>query len=314
MWIHPNAGLTGRDYSIGMNTGPAAAEEGATPQGDLRAALVRSDTVLAGIGPILRHLLAHNTSGLFGEEIVARVRGLLADLARQLAHELGPDDEPAEPEIAAIAAALAENAPILAHLHALAIEWQLTLRLEAASGTDPVLPPLLQALIASDEPAMASTAMALLAAQARFSRSVQRMQLPLGELPGELLHTALAGHETAGAAIRARYDEGASRIGLLSRLVGGMGGGARAGLGITHAGVAIFTTALGLASGQSRDAAILACEPGQWPRLALALRGAGLGREAIAGTLLAIDPAAPVNYGAERLSLEAAAGMLHGQI
>lgn len=166
--------------------------------------------------------------------------------------------------------------------------------------------------------------MQLLAAQARFGQAQRRMTLPLAELPGDLLHGALVAMRTlAGAApdpdtraaaaeasIRADYDESRSRLGLVSRLVIGMGGGAVAALSVTHAGVAIFLTALAAGSGQDRDLIALSTNEAQLARLAVALRAAGLKLSAIEEQLFAIHPDTALPEGFDRLGVERAAALL----
>ena len=58
-------------------------------------------------------------------------------------------------------------------------------------GIDPVLTGLVQELIASQDSGVSALAMQALAAQSRFVQSQRRMELPLGELPGDLFHKAL---------------------------------------------------------------------------------------------------------------------------
>ena len=250
----------------------------------LRQELAQGDAQIASIAPILRHLLANDEHSVFGDEVIARVRGMLADVARQLLDALaaarGDADDRDHPvtEIDALVIALSGIAGFLTHAHALALEWQLTERLQARLALDPVVSPLLQALIASNEPPTAAAAMALLAQQARFAQNQRRMQLPLSELPGDLFHGALitlqnhAHIDPAGAApvdqavaqIRKEFDEGRNRLGLISRLVAGMGGGASAALSIPHAGTAIFLSALAMASGQSWRVCCLARFKPRW--------------------------------------------------
>ncbi|HEX8057658.1 MAG TPA: hypothetical protein VF481_13425 [Novosphingobium sp.] len=286
----------------------------------LRDALERGDAVIGTVSPVLRHLLASDDSGLFADAILARVRGMIADVARQLVDHMGGGEE----NQSALVGALMANPAFLTHVHALVLEWQLTERLQAGLALDPVLSPLLQALIASSDQTTAALAMKFLAAQARFGQAQRRMRLPLAELPGDLLHGALvamrgiAGAEpqadaraaAAEAAIRADYGESRSRLGLISRLVTGMGAGAVAALSIHHAGAAIFLSALGIASAQDRDLATLATSETQRTRFALALCAAGLKPAAIEEQLLALDPDAALPEGLNRLTPDRAAALL----
>jgi hypothetical protein len=279
--------------------------------------------VLGTVAPVLRHLLASDDSGLFGDVVIARVRGMTRDVACQLLGHAGGASE-SEAEIAALVTALSEGPAFLGHVHALVLEWQLTELLRARLALDPVLSPLLQALIGSSEQTTAGLAMKFLAAQARFGQAQRRMRLPLAELPGDLLHGALlamrhvAGTESAAdaraaaaeTAIRAAYDESRSRLALISRLVSGMGPAAVAALSVQHAGAAIFLSTLALASGQERDLTILATSETQRTRLALALRAAGLKPAQIEEQLLAIDPDAVVPEGLDRMSADRAAALL----
>ena len=319
---------------------PVSDRAGDPAEGALRDKLARGDAMIGAAGPILRHLLANDDHSLFGDEIVARVRGLLDHVAQQLLAELHRAGGGAEPEgdgqegggpendgrraAAALHANLRANPAMLGHAHALALEWQLTERLHARLGLDPVLSPLMQALLASSEPAVSSSAMSLLASQARFGQAQRRMQVSLRELPGDLLHGALMAMRgyaaeqriedstaaRAEAAIRSTYDESRSRLGLIARTVTAMGGGATAALSITHAGVAIFVSALALALGQDRDMAILATNEGQAARLALALRATGLKAAAIEELFLALHPDSPVPDGIDRLGADRAALLL----
>ena len=159
----------------------------------LRHALARADTSLAGVAPVLAHVLADAPNALFAQSVVARVRAMLTDLARQLVQAAQGDPlAPVEEGLPdRLAASLADCPPLLRHLHSLAMEWYVTEKLVALLGLDPVLSPLVQALVASDDPDMAATAMHLLAAQARFGQKLRRMQIALTELPGDVLHSTL---------------------------------------------------------------------------------------------------------------------------
>jgi hypothetical protein len=295
----------------------------------LRDALAQGDVMLGSVAPVLRHLLTGTQQAVFSDEIVARVRGGTGDLARQLldrvaqagAGERGVYDQAV---VDVLFAGLVEIPGLVGHVHALALEWQLTERLQAQLAVDPTVPPLVQALLASDDAPTSALAMNLLAAQARFTQAQRRMQLPLGELPADLLHGALlamrtaCGNEPQSAAaetnIRAEYDESRTRLALIARLVTAMHSGAVAALSLAHAGVAIFGSALAIASGQDRDVVLLSTAEGQSVRLALALRAVGLNRAAIDEQLLTIHAefAPPVDW--NRVSTERAAAFLAGTV
>lgn len=313
-----------------MNDSAVPVATGETVEAAMRSELAHGDALVGTIAPILRHLVANDEHSVFSDEIIARVRGMLCDIATQLLDaqvEAGgsPDARDHDPEqIDVLVSGLVSHAGFLAHLHALALEWQLTERLQARLAVDPVLSPLLQALIASSDPPTAAAAVALLAAQARFAQAQRRMQLPLGELPGDLVHAALltlrshsaddeasqAAAAAAEAALRGCYDESRNRLGLLMRLVAGMGAGASAALSATHAGAALFLTALGLASGQDRDMAVLSTNEGQLARLALALRASGLKHSAIEEQFAVLHPDVSLPEGFDQLGSDRAAALL----
>ncbi|MBS0255428.1 MAG: hypothetical protein JSS36_09540 [Proteobacteria bacterium] len=319
-----------------MSTSHADPNPPDSAEATLRQALARGDAAQAGVAPVLRHLLVAEDHGLFAEEVVTRVRGTLADLSGQLchavtvAHGLDAPLPPEDPAVARLARQLAEIPALLAHVHALALEAQAAAQLRARLGLDPVLSPLVQALVASPEAETADLAMRFLAAEARFQRQVLAMRLPLGELPPELLHGALlalreclggaggtphpdfaACAEPAAEAIRANYDERASRLGLAARIVTGLGGGVVAALQLPHAGLGLFASALALATAQHREQVLLAIQPGQGPRLALMLRAAGLRQAAIDESLAALD-AGPTPAEVLRLDAARAAQLLAG--
>ena len=296
---------------------------------ELRHALAQGDAMLSSIGPILGHLLTAPDHSLFSDEIVARVRGMLTDLARQIlwrqAEAAGDKrseaflDRHGEP----LSKHLQKISNLLSHCHALAIEWQLSERLEKQSGLDPVLSPLMQRQIADPDPTAANAAMALLAAQARFTQSQRRMELPLAQLPGELFHETLiawrsyCGHPSSEAVERAElslrhdYDESAARQVLLQRLIASPDNEAGSGaLDIADAGAAIFFTALAHFSGQPRDLAVLSSHRNQIVRLGLGLRAAGLEATYIDEILIRLHPGAAPIGGLEDLDREDARAIL----
>jgi hypothetical protein len=293
----------------------------------LRDELVEGDVMLSTATPILRHLLVNDDQALFSDEVVARTRGMLTHVARQLLHaqaeaaqvvERGPFLSERED---ALAEALANEPAILAHVHALTIEAKLALQLQSRFNIDPVLCPLVQELVASRDDVVAGSAMAVLAAQARFIQHHRRMSLPLGELPADLFHSALltlranAGdREDAAAAaeraLRDAFDESHGRLGLISRLVMRMGKTAARALNVDHAGMAIFATALAMASGQDRDLTVLTFSDRQFARLALSMRAAGLKQPVVEEQFLYLHPDIALPDGFAMMSADRAAALL----
>lgn len=269
----------------------------------LKEELARESRALSAVVPVLRHLLASEAQALVNEAILARVRGMVRDLAAQLIaarHGRNPAARapvPADPAaLEALCERLMADEPLLAHCHALAAESLVADRLQQRHAIDPVLSPLLQELIASEDPAIAALAMAALAAQSRFVQSQRRMELPLGELPAELFHALVARAQAqaaeSGALLRlqAGYDEATGRLGLLARLVAAMRRGAVAALGLDHAGLALFASTLAGMTRQPRSEVVLACHEGQGMRFALLLRACGAKVPTIERQLLMVDP------------------------
>ena len=294
----------------------------------LHEELVRGDAMIATARPILRHLLANDDNGLFSDEMIARVRGMMLDVAAQLLFVQGEAaevrDRPAyiDERQEDLAQALFEDSDFLSHAHALTVEAQLIERLHTRSGIDPVLSPLIQELVASKDGGAAGLAMAVLAAQARFQQHYRRMELPLRELPGDLFHRALvllregavaddgAAAEIAERQLRDEYQESAGRLGLIARLVMGMGQKATRALAIDHAGLSIFATALSMASGQERTLAVLSFAERQYARLALSLVASGLGRQEVVAQFLCLHPDVALPDGFEMLRSDRAAALL----
>ena len=292
--------------------------------------LATARDAVANVVPILRHLLRSDDNSIFSDEIIARVHGMFFDVARQLVIALAEAAGHAEPEAWAHKAAdelahvLADNPAFLQHFHALALEWQWTERLSQRVALDPVLPPLLQERMASGDPDTSAVAMNLLAAQARFCQHQRRMQLPLGELPGDLLHIALVSMRAyvgadssadayaliAERSLRGNYDEARGRLGLMRRVLDAMGGQVGDALTVDQAGVALFLSALARGSGQSREDVIMATIDSQLPRLTLALRASGLDQAAVATQLGVFHPDAALPSEWSSLEADQAAALL----
>jgi hypothetical protein len=146
--------------------------------------------------------------------------------------------------------------------------------------------------------------------------------LPLSELPADHFHQALAiwieqvdagdaeGALAATTRLREDYDESAGRIGLIARLVHGMGAGALAALSVSHAGAAIFLSALASATQQERELTIIATNDRQLARLALSLRAAGLKPQAVEEQFAYIHPDVALPEGFDALRADRAQALL----
>lgn len=292
----------------------------------LRDELTRETRATAAVVPVLRHLLASDAHALVSDAILARVRGMVHDCAAQLLAAMAGCDpatrsrEVTDPAVIDHwAEALMGEEALLSFCHMLANESLLAERLQQRHAIDPVLSPLLQELIASDDAAIATLAMGTLAAESRFIQSQRRMELALGELPAELFHALImlgqrrapdAAARAAIAQLQHSYDEATSRLGLLTRLVTAMRRGALAALALDHAGLALFASALAQQIRQPRGTAVLACHQGQGARLAVALRAAGLSLPAIERQFLLVEPASRLPLAIAELSAERAAVLL----
>jgi hypothetical protein len=295
--------------------GPQTTANGlASVEATLRDELAQGDAALSAATPLLQRLLAHHDPGLINDEVVARVRGMLAEIARQLLEASGQGDDASGGRLVE---ALVRNDALVTHLHALALEGRLADRLEADAGIDPVLSPLLEGLIAGGDEVLAGAAMAAMSAQSGFIGQQRRMVLPLGELPGELFQAALAAlreiadvGEGAEAALRRGIGEGRGRLDLLNRLVMRTGSNAPGVLEVERAGLGVFLTALSLAAGLERDAAVMSLASRQPARLALALRSAGLTPAAVEAQVLQLRPDVTLPGAVARLGADQAANIL----
>ncbi len=292
----------------------------------LQDELARADRALSGVAPVLGHVLASNGRSLVSDAIVARVRGMVSDIARQLVAHLVEDDATDAladtGAIDALAQALASDTAMLSHLHCAAMEGVITNGLEQRSGLDPVLSPLWQELIASQEAATAEVAMQALTAQSRFMQAQRRMQQPLLDLPAHAIERTLriwagstppedsAPIKAAIKGLKRDYDEAQTRTGLLARMIISMGQGVIAALELEHAGFALFVSALSQQTGQSRERCVLACHENQSARLAIALRAASLPLATIERQFLALNPDGATPQGLEELSKDQAAILL----
>jgi len=287
----------------------------------LRDQLAKGNAAIADARPVLRHLLTNRDQEMFCDEVRARVYGMLLHLARQLLLlAVKSPPETAEERTQGLVQLLAEDPAFLAHAHALALEARLAEDLRHRTGFDTVVSPLIQKLSASNDPHKAGMAMRVLAAQARFLQQQRRMELPLGELPTELLDKALllmrshvdenGDTQAADAVLLEDISDQDSRLSLLEELVRSMDRDMIQALAVDQAGLAIFLTALSIGAGIDRTLAVYSCGDDQSIRLAVTLRATGLEARQIRGQILYLHPDVEVPEGIDEISPATANAML----
>lgn len=284
----------------------------------LRVELARCQAATAAAAPVLRHLLANEDPVVFSDAVVASVRGMIANIADELLEAFQSNSEinHGAKQREQLVEALADNAPVLAHVHAVGLEVRLTERLQLRAGVDEVVSPLLEELSASHDPELVELAGALIAAQTRFMRQCRQMALPLAELPAavfdagvEALHLSDAPDFYAAERISRDSHAGRRRVDLLADLVD-LIPHPKGLLSIEEVGLATFVSALAKASMLDRDEAVLLLTENQGTRLLLALRAAGVNPRMVEQQFQAIHPDTPVPDGFAALSPQGAAALL----
>ncbi|QWC58084.1 hypothetical protein F7D01_14320 [Erythrobacter sp. 3-20A1M] len=213
---------------------------------------------------------------LLGQDIVARVEGMVASLADQLANALRTEDR--QEFAAQIRGELAFDTELVAFLHALAMEFRATARLSRDAGLDRVAPPELRALSSGNSPTPSRLASSAIGAQARYLGDMIAMRLPLPELPAEMFDRLVSRLDVCDAAgpLRAGYEEGETRLTLLSRLATSGPAFDRPAMDCRRSGLALFLTRLADGSGLDRTSISLALGSPSFTRLALAMRASGM--------------------------------------
>ena len=295
-----------------MNGVPAHHDEGESALTILREALMREDTSLRQVGPILSHLLTVSDRALFNDRVLATVRGMASDLAGQvLAFEAGIRGQTASKYVrqheGQTTAMLLRHDAFVRFAHMLALETQFLDRVEREAGLDPAMPPLTEALATASDSTLSEQARQLIAAQMRFLKQARPMSLPMGELPAELLHDILALWRSSaserGIEITDRqmqdiikpFDEAKSRLSLLDRMLFELNGASNTPVKLGQGGGSLFLSDVANRTGSSRADVALATTEDQYARLVLLLKAGGYPRAAIEEQLLIIHPGLKVS-------------------
>jgi len=294
----------------------ASLPETVSAEDALRGRLLPHTPIAHGIEPVLRNLLARPGSGLFREETVARVRGMLRSIADSLSSLASDEGTGTGAATDDLVSALIAREGILAHIHAVALEWRMARRLQSSLSVDPVAPRIVEAALAGGA---RDAARSFLIAQDAAFRSHGNMRLPLDGLCGDAFHAALdALHEVTGTTrrtlqeteLRLRYSEAQTRLGRAASLLMSMDGGPVSALLMEKAGTTLFASALSILTGQPRESVMIALYAADDPQLALMLRAAGLESRQIEQQLVTIHPGTTPPLAALELDSAAAAAML----
>ena len=259
-----------------MTGTPAKMSDAAAIEKALSDEVDQGELVAASVAPIMQHLLARHGDGLFSEETVARVGGMIDAIATELlaGDEAGSTDNDT---IEAMAHRLAADEILLRYCHVRACEWQLAQALQRRGVVDPVLSPLLQSARASHDSVVANSAERVLTLQTRFDRLGAKMQHSVADLP-----EAVFGRSDAVASpSQSSPNTALPRASALDEFVAEHLLDAPEALAIEQAGLAIFLTSLETRSGSPRDAIVLCIIARHSLQFAMMLRAAGLERTAI---------------------------------
>ena len=277
---------------------------------------------------ILSTLVGETDQSLYSDVVIAQVRGLLRDAASRILRlqaeatgDRGRDDFVAE-HVDGLTRLFSTDPELIGYAQHLALEWVAAQRLLQRPGIDMALSPLLQELIGHSYPSVAAVAMAVLAAQTRFSQSQRRMELPLEELSAEALKAAIGcwrryhGGDASDALIRAEHklraatDEASTRLSLLERLCSMETRQTPAMFDVEQAGLGLFATALAFKTRQSRRVILCACLMRPKAGLALSLRAVGLRASDVERQCLVFEPDMAPLRGMESVGTREALQML----
>ncbi|MEP2233184.1 MAG: hypothetical protein ABJQ41_03935 [Marinomonas sp.] len=263
----------------------------------LRADLANDDHVLATAVPVVAHMLGDQASALMRDDVIACMRGTLIAIARQLFSFAGFSEDTAD--LRSLESMFASNGNLVNHCYSLAVEGVINQQLSDEHGIDPALPALLQELIESRDANISQLAMDLLASQTRFVEGQRRGgSAALFELPPEhfdaalsvfkswILKRGLSCSDKLDLEIRVQYNEGVTRLSMLTRLLIAVGASAEIVTEIETAGLALFISAISKSTGQPRELIALSCQPQQSLRLAVAMKAAGRSSEAVIRQLM----------------------------
>lgn len=279
----------------------------------IRDAIARADRAVAAMPPVLASRISAVEDSTLGEEIVSRIRSMLAGLAADLLARASGTAEPGEwsdADVEALGRALLGDADLILHLQAQALEWQLAARLEDRVAIDPVVSPLLRNALESGDESLRAAALAFLEAQADWGRAQRQMELLRSELPDAAIEGLAFAPATDARAVAPEVSTGPSRERCAAQLIEALGADADGVLDVVRSGASLFLSALAARSGQARPDLVLATRKGQGLRIALGLRAAGVPLPLLANRMYLIDEGFDLPEGFAQLTPNGAAAIL----
>lgn len=292
----------------------------------LRRAFANADRASDFGRSVFAHIAHTPILDVVSEESWSRTYAALASLAMGvldgLVGAVGVHHQPAEVDV--VLRVLSECQALVEHLRADVIEWQLTQRLHDTLALDPVSSPVLQQLVVQPDHRAAATA--FLAAQMRWCQSHARMYMALADLPPAVQGQVCAVIQALGAGepdladranalcadMRNAYDPAADREVCATQALEHMSLEFADALRVQEMGVAVFLTALARLTMQPRATVTGWTERAQAPRLAVALRAAGMSPGDIQQQLFAFHGDAGLGAGVAEIEPQQASAMLAG--
>lgn len=283
-----------------MNTDMAPARPAQRDVGALLRHAEEHARLAAAMPVLVRQHLSPEAATPLREDDLSLTGGFVDSIARRLIDALCPDPEIADPSVVAQQVVLADNAATRL-LHARAIEARLCRNAPLAGLAMAELPPRVEAQVADAEDERAEAAMALIISQARFVGNAQGFMIELGEFPPETLSAlvqrmlawlqARPGADplalrTAADALLAGFDERRGRPHRLMRFCHLLSLPRAADeWSLPQNGPTLIFAMLARTSGLPIEHAIDMVRDPDLARLAVLLRGCGIGTDTAAGLL-----------------------------
>ena len=217
-------------------------------------------------------LARNDRGGMFAASVVMRTRGLIDDVVRRAGGGMS------ETGLSGLANRIARDPVVAAYCHSLAFEWDRLVAFQRRTGTNPIVPPIVET------PPLASDASRLKAVLGRFAQEQRRLSASIQEMPANVFNALCAIVDETQAEIACsglRHAERATREAVLADALEN-GALAKARFDPLQVGLSLLVSALSRGSGRPRVEGVIALDRTQLARLIVMARAAGADRRATA--------------------------------